>query len=200
METSIGGENVRFQPTPWSRVLRGDAESLERLLAVYWKPIYFFIRRRGHDIESAKDLTQDFWATMLDRAALAKADPNRGKFRTFLLAALGNFLIDDARRKKGKPLAVDVANLEVPEGAPEDVFNRGWARTILEEALARLDPPYRDAVKRHLAGEKLGDEARNHVHRGRAKLRDLVVSRIREGLDDPTQLDAEVAEFLRAIR
>lgn len=200
METSIGGDNVRFLPTPWTLVLRGDAESLERLLAVYWKPIYFFVRRKGHDVETAKDLTQDFWATMLDRASLAKADPNRGRFRTFLLVALGNFLIDQSRRAKGKPLALDVANLEVPDGPPEDVFHRTWARTILEDALAQLEPPYRDAVKRHLKGETLGDEFRNHVHRGRAKLRDLVIARIREGLDDPAQLEAELADFLRAIR
>jgi RNA polymerase sigma factor (sigma-70 family) len=211
METSIGGDNVRFQPTPWTMVLRGDAEALERLLAIYWKPVYFYLRRKGHDIEEAKDLTQEFWATMLDRAALAKADPDRGRFRTFLLAALSNFRTDQARRRMGKPLPVDFATVEpqlVSSGSPDEAFQRGWARSILAEAVEKLEPPYLDAVKLHLAGEKdipgkLGisdTDARNRVHRGRAKLRELVIARLRESLDDPTQLEAEIADFLRAIR
>ncbi len=209
-ETSLGGPDVRFQATPWTRVLHGDAASLDHLARVYWKPIYFFVRRKGHDVEAAKDLTQEFWSTMLGRAALAKADPTRGRFRTFLLAALENFLRDEARAasrlKRGPPpVPLDV---DPPAGPPEDSFNRGWARELLRQAVEELKPPYLDAVKLHVAGEKdiagkLGvsdTDARNHVHRGRAKLREIVVSRIRESLDDPTQLEAEVAEFLRWIR
>jgi RNA polymerase sigma-70 factor (ECF subfamily) len=201
-DTSLGGENVRFLPTPWTLVLRGDAAALDHLARVYWKPIYFFIRRKGHDVDDAKDLTQEFWATMLQRAAVAKADPARGRFRTFLLAALQNFLRDEARaagrQKRGPPpLPLEA---EPPALPPEDAFMQGWARELLRQAVEELKPPYLDAVKRHLAGEPTGSEERNHVHRGRAMLRDIVVSRIRESLDDPAQLEAEIAEFLRWAR
>lgn len=213
-ETSIGGEVVRFQPTPWTMVLRGDAEALEHLLRLYWKPIYFFLRRSGRDVETAKDLTQEFWATLLDRKSLGLADPARGRFRTFLLAALTNFLRDQARaeHRKMRVLPLDFAEAETrfrPSNDPPDTeFNRQWARTLLRQAVDELKPPYLDAVKMHLAGEsriaeKMGiseSDAKNYVHRGRAQLREILIARIRETVDDPAQLDAEISEFLRAIR
>lgn len=218
-ETSIGGEGVRFQLTPWTMVLRGDAEALEHLLRLYWKPIYFFLRRGGRDVESAKDLTQEFWAALLDRKSLGLADPARGRFRTFLLAALSNFLRDQARaahrekRGGGQPvLSLDFVEAETrfhPSNDPPDAeFNRQWARTLLRQAVDELRSPYLDAVKLHLEGEsriaeKMGiseGDAKNYVHRGRAQLREILVARIRETVDDPAQLDAEISEFLRAIR
>jgi hypothetical protein len=69
-ETAIGGDNVRFQPTAWTVVREapeGSRDALDRLIAVYWKPVYFFIRRRGQDVESAKDLTQAFFGSLLER-------------------------------------------------------------------------------------------------------------------------------------
>lgn len=215
METSLGGDNVRFGATPWTLVLRGDHEALERLIGVYWKPVYFFLRRSGRDIESAKDLTQEFWATMLDRAALAHADPSRGRFRTFLLAALGIFLRDEARaagreKRGGGRAKIDFEGVPEPtvDEPPDLAFHREWSRTLLRQAVEELQPPYLEAVRRHLAGEpdiagKLGisaTDARNHVHRGRAKLRDALLAKIRETVHDPGQLDAEIAEFLRSIR
>lgn len=221
-ETSIGGENVRFQATPWTMVLRGDSQALDHLISIYWKPVYFYVRRKGHDVETAKDITQEFWETILERASVEKADPARGKFRTFLLAALSNFLTDEARAalslKRGggqRLLSLDFSQGETQfrlepasDEPPEASFNRRWARTVLKEALEELKPPYVDAVKLHLAGEteiasKLGvseSDAKNYVHRGRARLREILTAKIRETVDDPSQLEEEISEFLRSIR
>ncbi len=221
-ETSLGGQNARFGATPWTLVLRGDRDSLDRLVTLYWKPVYFYLRRHGRDIESAKDLTQGFWGTMLERASLAHADPSRGRFRTFLLAALQNFLRDEhraaSREKRGggiSPLSFDFEEGErryalepAATDPPEASFNRQWARALLQQAVDDLKPPYLEAVRLHLAGEsdiatRLGvsaTDARNYVHRGRGHLREILIARIRETVHDPDQLETEIAEFLRSIR
>ncbi|MBI2930923.1 MAG: sigma-70 family RNA polymerase sigma factor [Planctomycetes bacterium] len=221
-DTSLGGPNVRFQPTPWTMVLRGDAQALEHLARLYWKPVYFYVRRRGCDIETAKDLTQEFWATILERASLDQADPSRGRFRTFLLATLSNFLADEARaagrQKRGgerRVFSMDFHEGETQlrlepavDDPPEAAFNRRWARALLQQAVEELKPPYLDAVKLHLASEKeiatkLGvseSDAKNTVHRGRAQLREILVAKIRQTVDDPDQMEQEIAEFLKAIR
>ena len=79
-ETSIGGNNVRFQPTAWTVIrsaVDGSRDALDQLIAVYWKPAYFFIRRRGHDVESAKDLTQGFFGSLLERDFFARVDADK---------------------------------------------------------------------------------------------------------------------------
>ena len=88
-----------FATTHWSVVLAaadgaapGSDESLSALCQTYWFPLYAHVRRRGHDAESARDLTQGFFAELLAQRTFARADRNRGRFRTFLLAALDHFL------------------------------------------------------------------------------------------------------------
>src|SRR6266699_2659265 len=88
-----------FATTHWSVVLAaaddlasGSEGALSALCQSYWFPLYAHVRRRGHDAESARDLTQGFFAELLAHKTMAQADRNRGRFRTFLLAALDHFL------------------------------------------------------------------------------------------------------------
>src|SRR5437660_1288726 len=105
--TSRGGQAREFDSTHWSVVLRaGDskgpqyAESLEKLCRAYWYPLYAFVRRNRRDPEEARDLTQEFFAKLLEKKWLAQADPARGRFRTFLLAALKHFLANEWHRAR----------------------------------------------------------------------------------------------------
>src|SRR5208337_2949430 len=101
-ESGSGSVNARrdvFVTTQWSVVLEAGthefdkaAAALQRLCSAYWYPIYAFIRRRGADFHEAEDLTQAFFAFLLEGQVLKKADQNKGRFRSFLLAALNNFL------------------------------------------------------------------------------------------------------------
>jgi RNA polymerase sigma-70 factor (ECF subfamily) len=136
-------------------------EALERLCAAYWFPLYAHVRRRGHKPEDACDLTQGFFASLLQRNSLARVGPEKGRFRTFLLTSLGYFLADEAdhrhaaRRGSGKPLveldalraeeryAIEPATHETPDKA----FDRRWAAALMERALARLEREQADAGK-----------------------------------------------------
>jgi RNA polymerase sigma factor (sigma-70 family) len=140
-----------FQTTHWSMVT-GVAENpvlLEQLLQCYWGPIYAFVRRSGYSREAAADLTQEFIAqVVLERELILRADPERGRFRTFLKSALRNFLVDQHRRARAKgrgPVGVvqlggDVLEKVEPcnDDAPDDAFDRQWAATILTVTLERL--------------------------------------------------------------
>src|SRR5437868_1665072 len=103
------GDRVRapaeFVPTRWSVVLEAGqrldphaAAALAELCQRYWYPLYAYVRRRGHDAEEARDLTQEFFARLLERNTLAMAVPERGRFRAFLLTALKNFLANERER------------------------------------------------------------------------------------------------------
>jgi RNA polymerase sigma factor (sigma-70 family) len=172
-----------FPATHWSLVLaagqagspRADA-ALEKLCRTYWAPLYAFIRRRGHNPEDAQDLTQEFFTQLLKRNDIATTSPEKGRFRSFLLAALKNFLINEWRRgqceKRGGgqviiPLDAQPAEaryqLELVEAAtPESLFERHWALTVLDQALNRLRQEYADTgkgdlfdlLKQTLSGEK----------------------------------------------
>ena len=98
---------MRFATTRWSMVLAAaggaTSEQADRALAElcsgYWCPLYAYVRRRGYDAEDARDLTQAFFARLLERRGLASADPARGRFRSFLLTAMKNFLASEWRRQ-----------------------------------------------------------------------------------------------------
>jgi len=119
---------------------------LEQLCRAYWYPLYAFIRRRGHDVDDAKDLTQGFFTHLLARNRVAVADAGRGKFRTFLLASLNHYLVnewDKAQRLKrgGGQLRIslddderaeDRFQLEAPGASPESQFDRSWAEAVMD--------------------------------------------------------------------
>ena len=148
-----------FHTTHWSVVLAasGNEEpdahaALTRLCQTYWYPLYCCVRRHGHSPEDAQDLTQAFFAKLLSKKQVALADPERGRFRTFLLRSLDNFLHSQHRdataRKRGggcELLSLDVQSgeeryqSEPPDNlSPSMIFERQWAGTTLETVLAGL--------------------------------------------------------------
>ena len=153
----------RFPTTRWSRVVAagdgaadGAGEALAELCAGYWFPIYAFIRRKGNDPERALDLTQGYFARLLEKGTVAAADPARGRFRSFLLADCAHFLAHErerdraARRGGGRAaLSIDARDAEgryrvepAHEQTPERLFERDWALALLESVLAGLRREY----------------------------------------------------------
>jgi RNA polymerase sigma factor (sigma-70 family) len=126
--------------------------ALATLCQTYWFPLYVYLRRRGYDSHQAEDYTQGFFAGILERKGLQKADPKYGKFRSFLLASLKNFLADEWDRdhaqkrggdKKVLSLDFDVAASRYDQEpghqmSPEKLFERSWALTVLTRAMDRL--------------------------------------------------------------
>jgi len=169
-DNSSAAESVRrkesqsgaFATTQWSVVLeaaRGDvtrsAAALEQLCQRYWYPIYAFIRRRGSGRPEAEDLTQAFFEHLLDKETLKKVDPRKGKFRTFLLASLTHFLVNDWDKrqtwKRGgrlKIISLDEAAEELfgreaaEPASPEKLFDRRWAALLVANVLAQLKLEY----------------------------------------------------------
>ena len=126
--------------------------ALEQLCRTYWYPRYAFLRQQGHSAEDAQDLVQGFFLHLLQKDILRIADPDRGRFRSFLLGTLKHFLSDEkgkaAAQKRGggqQFISWDLASAEsrfrqepADESSPDRLFERRWALTILEQALDRL--------------------------------------------------------------
>jgi len=138
--------------------------ALNQLCRTYWYPLYAFIRRKGHSPNDAQDLTQAFFARLLEKNYVAQADRERGRFRTYLLAALTHFLADEwdkARRlKRGgdrEIVSVDAASAEEryrlepidPLDAAK-LYERRWVTTLFDHVLARLEQEFRDCDKGEL--------------------------------------------------
>ena len=161
----------RFATTRWSQVLAaghadtsGSREALSRLCESYWYPLYVYVRRWGYDADQAQDLTQEFFSRLLEKHYLRAADPSRGRFRSFLLAALKHFLANERDRagaiKRGGRVTVVPLEIENAEGrysleppddeTPETIYQRRWALTLLERTLARLSREFERSGKRAL--------------------------------------------------
>lgn len=146
-----------FRTTCWQMVASagGDTsnesqQALTQLCEQYWYPLYAYIRRSGHRADQAEDLTQAFFAMLLEKKSFKNADPSRGRFRSYLLGALKNFLCNESDRaralKRGGgrgPLSLDVSSGEGryaiepadSRSSPERLFDRQWALTVLSHAL-----------------------------------------------------------------
>jgi RNA polymerase sigma-70 factor (ECF subfamily) len=159
----------RFCTTHWSAVLAAGqpqnpqgAAALESLCRAYWRPVYAQVRRHGHDVEAARDLTQEFFARLLEGNWLSPANPQRGRFRSFLLRCLSRFLVDEWRRataqKRGggrEFFSLDEARAEdnwamepVAPDTPPQIYDRHWAEAVLGRANARLRADYEAAGER----------------------------------------------------
>jgi RNA polymerase sigma factor (sigma-70 family) len=139
-------------------------EALEMLCRTYWFPLYAYLRRHGHDTHQAEEYTQAFFARMLEKQNLRLADPERGKFRSFLLATLKHFLADErdrARAKKRgggrKVLSIDLQEAEsqyalepADKLSPEKLFDKSWALTVLDRTMARLKAELASKKKQEL--------------------------------------------------
>jgi RNA polymerase sigma factor (sigma-70 family) len=148
-----------FATTHWSVVLAAGrqqspqaAAALERLCATYWYPLYAYVRHRGHSPEDSKDLTQEFFYRLLQGNYLARVDPRKGKFRSFLLAAMNHFLANEWDRartlKRGGYLTfLSLDELQAEQRyhcedfsgrSPEEIYEKTWALALLDQVLGRL--------------------------------------------------------------
>ncbi len=157
--TDMGGAEETFLTTHWSLVegiASADESSnralIESLLDHYWKPVYCYLRRKGHSNEEAKDLTQGFFhEVVLERHLVEKADPEKGRFRSFLLMALNRYLAnvrkhDERQRRAPRGKLVPLHMVEPPElsqtaaqATPDDCFNYAWVSSLLERVLEEVE-------------------------------------------------------------
>jgi RNA polymerase sigma factor (sigma-70 family) len=232
---------TRFDTTRWSIVIRardvsGEGRSaLEALCRTYRPPVLAYIRRRGYSPETAEDLAQSFFSDFLDQAYHADADPARGRFRAFLLTALKRFLIDANNEahaiKRGGGVQFRSFDESATSGhslqnladndTPERAFERSWAVTLLESAMARLRDEAQGAGKQALFQQlkqfltERPDEAdyarvaaalnlrRNTlavaVHRLRHRLRELIREELAQTTVDRVDLEFEIRDLRAAL-
>jgi RNA polymerase sigma factor (sigma-70 family) len=160
-----------FATTRWTLVRAigsSPNDEAERALALlcetYWYPLYAYVRRQGHSAEDAEDLTQSFFAKLLEKKGLERAQQEKGKFRSFLLASLKNFLTNEWHRehtvKRGGRQTIiswddssaETRYLREPSHdlTPERIFEQTWAMTLIEKVLNLLQQEYREAGKQEL--------------------------------------------------
>lgn len=158
-EDARGG--AAFPTTHWSLVRRAgagggdDRGALAHLCREYWFPLYAYVRRRGQSPHDAQDLVQSFIMEMIEGPLLGRADPERGRFRSFVLGALQHFLANEYRRKQTTrrgggvefvPIHEERYTLEPSDGlSPEDAFERNWVLALLDAVLQRLRGEYEAA-------------------------------------------------------
>jgi RNA polymerase sigma factor (sigma-70 family) len=229
--------------TQWSQVLAArdgsDTEAraaLESLCQTYWQPLYAYVRHQGSDPEEARDLTQGFFAEFLEKDFLADVDPSKGRFRAFLLASLRHFLSHQRRSAQTLKRGGGTRTISLDSGAgeqgytihsgaqltPLDVFERRWATTVLERAMARLEhqseaagdasqfqrlkpyltspepqAPYREVAE--TLGVSEGAVA-TAVHRLRQRYGTCLRAEIAETVADPTEVDDELRHLLASVR
>jgi RNA polymerase sigma factor (sigma-70 family) len=233
---------LRFASTRWSLVAaagRGESPEARAALAVlcqtYWYPLYAYARRLA-SADDAQDLTQEFFARLLEKDYLRAADPRRGKFRSFLLTAFKHFLAKERERaaaqKRGggrRPLSLDFQDGErrfrhepADPTTPEMVYQRRWALTLLEQALARLRQEFAGAGKEHLfealkgaltgggtdepyagIGQDLGlseQAVKTAVHRLRRRYKELLCAEVAQTVATPEEVEDELRDLFAAVR
>jgi RNA polymerase sigma factor (sigma-70 family) len=243
-DPEVGAESISqplFATTHWSVVLAaadeeapGTAAALESLCRTYWYPLYAYVRREGNGPEDAQDLTQEFFARLLERNSLAQVARAKGRFRSFLLAAMRHFLSDERDRaralKRGggaEVLSLDAQEAEeryrlepVDRLDAEKIYERRWAMTLVEKALARLrdesvalgKSELFERLRRFVAGESdatWGEAAaelgltegamKAAVHRLRERYRVLLRDEIAHTVADPTEIEAEVRYLITVM-
>jgi RNA polymerase sigma-70 factor (ECF subfamily) len=175
MESSFSSKG--FPTTLWTLVREASRDdpapiraALTQLCEAYWYPLYSFVRRRGYSPHDAEDLTQSFFAHLLEKRGLGRVDPKLGRFRTFLLASLKNFLANDwdksQAQKRGGGRTIVSLDQESAESryqlepsdamTPERHFERQWAMTMLDQVLAALREEYQVEGKDDLFEELKG--------------------------------------------
>jgi len=231
-----------FPTTQWSRVLaaRDGADTdarhaLETLCQTYWHPLFVFVRHQGHDPDAARDLVQAYFAELLEKGFLKDVAPELGRFRSFLLASLKHFLSHDREKaralKRGGAIHVisldDSATVDLIGGpadhlTPEQIFERQWALTALDQALERVHEEARQAgteaqfavLKPYLTdqtgrapyrevAERLGmneGAVRAAVLRLRKRFGKALRALIAETVADPAEVDDEIRRMLTVIR
>jgi len=240
--SSAPGAGGAFPVTRWSLVLAAGSEptgvdrqaALESLCHGYWLPIYAFIRRRGHAPDDAQDLTQEFFLRVLGGSFMARATPDKGRFRSFLLGTVKHFLSDAMDRSMALKRGGGVAELPFdfdsgermyarePSHAetPERIFQRKWARAVLDAAVGKLREEFERDGKLDLfqglksfvggaGGERYTDAAaglglsepalKSAIHRLRKRYRDLLREEVAATVADASEVDEELRFLLQAI-
>jgi DNA-directed RNA polymerase specialized sigma24 family protein len=175
---TVHGQSDPFAPTHWSVVLaagRSEADpevaraALAQLCQTYWAPLYTFVRSRGYAVHDAQDLTQSFFAYLIEKKIYARADRQKGKFRSFLLASLKNFLADaydreQTLRRGGARDFLPLKEQQVDEAeslfqthsdaiGEDRIFERNWAEALVAAGLQRLSADYKTEGKEKLFQE-----------------------------------------------
>ena len=176
--------NRGFTTTRWTLVMAagreptsGAREALSQLCELYWPPLYAYARRRGYSVDEAQDLTQAFFARFLEKRDVRAVDPQRGRFRSFLLGSFKHFLANEYDREHAKKrgggqifLALEVETAEARYAAepadtltPEAIFERQWALGVLDRVLATLGVEAaksgKEVMFEHVKGVLGGDKA-----------------------------------------
>lgn len=242
-EPGEAATNARFGATPWTDVTLAQQgaslagrSALERLCRLYWYPVYAHIRQRGHNPPDAEDLTQEFFALLIEKNYLGAANRQRGRFRSFLLVAVNRFLVNAYHREHtlkrgGGQVIVSIDQqaaehwLESEAGtelSPDQSFDRRWARSVLERALALLQADYTergqgalfDALKDFATGdtehrdysaaaERLGMSSGAvavAVHRLRQRYRELLLAEIQPTIANHDHAEAELRHLVSALQ
>ena len=231
--------NRRFQPTRWTLLFKlkdpgpEAASALETLCATYWHPVYAFIRRSGRSADDARDLTQAFFARVLEKNYFQDAEQTRGRFRTFLLASVRHFISNERDAelalKRGGGIRHVALEVEPEErrfhrepsenDTPERIYERRWALSALDAAMARLASKYERTARGRLFEELrpllTGDEPASYAelsarlgasegalrvaaHRFRKEFASSLRKVIEETVDEPKAVDDEL-RYLMAI-
>ncbi|MBM3880458.1 MAG: sigma-70 family RNA polymerase sigma factor [Verrucomicrobia bacterium] len=209
--------------------------ALERLCRAYWYPLYAYVRRRGYSAEDAQDLTQGCFESLLRRNDLAEVTPEKGRFRSFLIAALGHYVANEWRRSQrqkrggGQPV-ISFAALPAEERyllepaareTPDRLYDRRWALTVMDQAIARLDGDYArtgktevfELLKPFLTGGR-GEKSRAEVaaglgisvgavdvalHRLRRRYGEIIREIIAETVARPEDVDEEIRHLMAVL-
>ena len=231
-----------FVTTHWSVVLAAVGndttraqDALARLCKTYWYPLYAYVRRRGYSPHDAQDLTQAFFTRLLEHNSLATVDPKLGRFRSFILMAMSHFLTSEWKKgmaqKRGggrQSLSLDWIAAEqrfdlepATNIAPDKLFEKQWAITLLDEVMNQLEQEYQREGKTNLfatlkgtllgpretqpygvLGEKLGmneNAVKVAVHRLRKRYRELIRSEIANTLDHEQDVEAEMRYLFKVL-
>lgn len=228
----VGG----FESTQWSIVASAQSRhtpageaAMATLCGRYWRPLYCYVRRRGYSAEEAQDLTQAYFARLLEKNFLDRVDAERGKFRSFLLASLKHFLANEWDRNNAIKRGGGVEFLTVDEApavstTPEQVYERNWAIAVLDRATSRLASEFAaagkgdvfEALKGFLEGGDHGSTyveiakslgmsegaVRVAVHRMRDRFRAIVRTEIAQTIAKPSEsgsVDAELRYLLSVM-
>ena len=240
-QTSSNVQPGAFPPTRWSVVLAArqtspeSAEALEAVCRAYWYPLYAYARRSGNSPPDAQDLTQEFFRLLLEKRWLEQADRDKGRLRTFLITALKHFMAKEWRRQSAQkrgggreciPLDTRFAEScyaadSIDTSAADEIFDRQWALTLLQLAMARLQDEFtaagraedfcvlreflavsHAAIDYPSAAARLNTSegnARVAVHRLRKRFRELYREETSQTLPNGADLDAELRHLAKAL-
>ncbi|HEX7901478.1 MAG TPA: sigma-70 family RNA polymerase sigma factor [Planctomycetota bacterium] len=217
--SAVFGAAARTSPN-WER-------HFERLVQAYWKPVFWYLTKRwARSREDALDLTQEFFLRLCEKDSLEGAAPEKGRFRAFLKLQLRNLVVDDLRRRAALKRGGAVRTFALPAEpswkglSPEEEFDRLWAAELLSQALHELEETLtaegKDVMARafvaccadepprsyRACADALGikeSDVRNHVHRARLRLKEILARRARETVANDRDAEDEVNDLLRIL-